>query len=143
MFKNLTLLTYWNNTRINEIINNSLCFCCCFYSQSSNKYKTVRLSCRFITHSINIQDELIDIDLYDNDITGLSYFFYFINIIDNNDNNCILFHKCVCFTTDYASNMRGQYNRLRTLIKNKIKNIKSIFFVSIYCFPHHHNLSVE
>ena len=42
-----------------------------------------------------------------------------------------------------ASNMRGQYNRLRTLIKNKIKNIKSIFFVSIYCFPHHHNLSIE
>ena len=42
-----------------------------------------------------------------------------------------------------ASNMIVQYNRLITLIKNKIKNIKSIFFVSIYCFSHHHNLSVK
>ena len=91
-----------------------------FDSQNSNKYKTVRLSCLFITHSINIQNELIDIDLYDNYTTWLSYFLYVINIIDN-DNNDSLFHKCVCFTTYSASNMIVQYNKLITLIKNKIK----------------------
>ena len=71
-----------------------------FDSQNSNKYKTVRLSCRFITPSINIQDELIDIELYDNYTIWLSYFLYVINIIDNNDNNNSLFHKCICFKTD-------------------------------------------
>ena len=61
--------------------------------------------------------------MYDNDITGLSYFFillllFIIMII-------IIFYLINVFVLQQIndSNMKGQYNKLRTIIKNKIKKI--------------------
>ena len=148
MLKNLLLLTDWNNMRLRQLFSNSICFCLCFDGQSSHKYKAVGISCRFITTSIHVQEELIDVDLYDEeDSSGLSYYLYIVSVLEHIGGS--VFNKCIGCTTDGASNMRGQNVGLVTLIQNKVKfdsssiNLNDVYFVSIHCFPHRHNLSIQ
>ena len=86
--------------RLSTLFKNSLCYCLCYDEQSLKKYKSVGVTCRFITAQLNIQEELVTIDLYDEGIDGSEYLLYLSNIIETN-RETVLF-KVVGFTTDGA-----------------------------------------
>ena len=144
MIKNLMLLTEWNNMRLSALFKSSVCYCLCFDEQSSKKYKSVGVTCRFITAQLNMQEELVTIDLYDEGSTGAEYLLYLSNIIEKNGEDELF--KVVGLTTDGAANMRAPFNGLVTLMENRIMErfpMRPHLFIAYYCLAHRHNLAIR